>query len=204
MLIKLIPFNYILIFIGLFFQLNSALGNSIQSNDSLSSIGQKLYLSLTDALKEPLKVYKLCLGGQSLGTIPPDIELLKNLLELNVTQNSLTTLPNGFSSLKNLIELNLSSNDLKVLPTGFENLVLLEKLDISGNPQLIHSRTVEVIARMKQLQILNLGSNDLTELPQNISKLTFLRELYLEGNTFSESEKNNIKSSLPSTKIFFD
>src|ERR1035437_8048929 len=60
----------------------------------INSYGQKskTYYSLTDALKNPLKVYTLNLNHSELLTLPEDIGKLINLKTLSLTTNQLMNL----------------------------------------------------------------------------------------------------------------
>lgn len=133
------------------------------------------YSSLEEALKEPLKVYKLRL--HNLTSLPKEIGELKNLQYLNLEINSLTSLPKEIGELKNLQVLNLHYNSLTSLPKEIGNL--------------------------KDLEGLYLSIGNLTSLPREIKNLKKLQNLNLGGNPISDAEQENIKKLLPNCKITF-
>jgi len=85
---------------------------------------------------------------------------LRNLRQLDLSNNELTELPRRISKLKKLQYLNLGQNNLTALPDEICNLTNLSHLYLSNN--------------------------ELTKLPEKIGKLKKLKSLLLSGNVFSE------------------
>jgi Leucine-rich repeat (LRR) protein len=92
------------------------------------------FIYLKDALQTPLKVYKLNLSFNRLGTFPKEIGELKNLQELHSSSNQFSTLPKEIGELKNLRKLYLNENRLSTLPKEIGELKNLQSLDLKKNP----------------------------------------------------------------------
>jgi Leucine-rich repeat (LRR) protein len=65
--------------------------------------------------------------------IPASINLLKNLINLNLSCNNLTDLPDTISELTNLETLDLSWNDFKIVPDILNDLKLIGKINFQNN-----------------------------------------------------------------------
>ena len=127
-------------------------------SDDISSIklaDKKLYMTFEEAFESPDSVYKLCQGGQNLNSLPEMISILKNLVELNLSQNNLIELPEEICDLKNLRDLNLSANYLKHLPENFVKLNKLIRLDLSVNTDLDWEQTFELLENFSKHFIAN-------------------------------------------------
>src|SRR5438046_1177608 len=84
-----------------------------------------IYRSLSVALANPEKVYKLNLSHHKLKIIPPDIFKLKNLRELDLSHNKIDSVPPEIGTLTALKRLNLSSNNIVQLPDEIGKLTAL-------------------------------------------------------------------------------
>ena len=94
--------------------------------DTASLVKKQVFRSLEEALKTPMKVYRLDLKGKDLSELSKEIAELKNLQILDVSSNILTTLPKEIGGLENLQELNLSGNKLTALPSEIGELKKLK------------------------------------------------------------------------------
>ena len=145
------------------------------------------YTSLTEALRQPERVYKLNLRAQGLTTVSRAILHLKNLQGLDLGYNPISYLLDEITQLPNLQSLNLSCCGLTELPETLMNLLPLQELDLRGgmdcefknspSPQML-----AVIGRLKNLQKLYLGFLELEQFPRELSELSNLQELYLDFN----------------------
>ncbi|KAK9224600.1 hypothetical protein WN943_009635 [Citrus x changshan-huyou] len=97
-----------------------------------------------------------------IGTIPPEIGNLKNLIELNVGSNSLIgPIPSALGSLTNLSNLDLSSNKLSgKIPPEIAGMKNLTWLDLSNNN--IKGSIPGEITELSRLDYLDLSSNKLS------------------------------------------
>ena len=153
-----------------------------------------------------------------IGTIPPVLGNLTNLVKLNLDDNKLTgTIPPELGKLTNLMMLNLDENSLEgPIPPELGKLINLTALHIEGNeltghipPELgqltnlkelllFHNQLGGPIppslGNLINLENLILHNNKLTGvIPGTLSKLTKLVGLTLQGNEVTEVEHGTIK-----------
>ena len=99
--------------------------------------------------------------GNSLTTLPPEIKNLSNLERLHVIGSDLTSLPPEVGELRNLISLQLMANQLSELPAEIEQLEKLRWVDLSDNP--IGDATLQQLQSLGQLERLNVRQTNVTE-----------------------------------------
>ena len=157
--------------------------------------------SLTEALKNPEKVYRLDLSKQKLRNLPSSLFTLYNLQELNLGKNKLQSIPPEIGNLTNLQKLDVSRNNLSELPSTIGNLTNLTEL--IANKNYIYKLPPE-IGNLVNLEKLDLWSNIIDTFPTEISKLKDnLKELDLRVVLINEEKQQVIADLLPDTKIFF-
>ncbi|KAG7367514.1 leucine rich repeat LRR-containing protein [Nitzschia inconspicua] len=118
-----------------------------------------------------------------IGSIPPEIKLLKNLQTLSLPGNLLGgRLPAALAESKELLELNVSRNSLTgSLPEQFGSLDLLRTLDVSQNS--LTGTVPTTLGQMINLEVLNLCANDFSgSIPSQIGSLSFLQSLNVGEN----------------------
>jgi len=135
----------------------------------------KWYYSITEAMREPEKVYKLSLSGQKYKELPPGLDRFSNLQVLNLSNNKLKTIPVDVSRLQNLEVLMLRKNRINHLP--------------------------EEIKNMNSLTTIYLSRNRLVEVPAWIGGLSKLRTLDLSLNNLTNYEIELVRHRLPRCKI---
>jgi len=94
----------------------------------------------------------------------------------------LTSVPASVFKLKNLEELNLSNNAITHIPDGISNLLCLKRLDISCNSLV---SITPRISSCTSLEYLNLSNNQLTTLPSSLCLLKKLRSVLAHGNNLN-------------------
>lgn len=162
---------------------------------------QPVYTSISEALKNPLKVYRLDLSKQKLHTIPKEVFVLYNLQELNLAKNKIQSIPQEISSLVNLQKLNVSRNDLVELPATIGFLTNLTELVANQND--IYKLPKE-IGNLTNLEKLDLWSTAIDVFPEEISKLKeTLKTLDLRVVLINENKQKVIVGLLPTTNIYF-
>lgn len=174
--------------------------NTIQEQEIMSLTelqNEKVYRNLDSLPKNLELVYRVNLSENNLKTIPEIIFKLRNLQELNVSENYLSEL-NRLEELKNLQILNIGWNDFKTFPNEITKLKKLKKLDIWWNeirtfPKSFYENNVNIeelnltsmsqfdftnnlskIHRFKNLRLLNLGNNPIKKLNIEFNKLSNL------------------------------
>ncbi|XP_022757514.1 plant intracellular Ras-group-related LRR protein 5-like [Durio zibethinus] len=111
--------------------------------------------------------------------LPVSIGKLKDVSELDLSENRIMALPPSLGGLQALTKLDLHSNQLINLPDSVEELVNLIELDLHAN----RLRSLPAsFGNLTNLMNLDLSSNEFTHLPDNIGNLTSLKRLYVETN----------------------
>lgn len=143
--------------------------------DAYQLRSSKWYYSITEANREPEKVYKLSLSKQKYKELPPGLDRFSNLQVLNLSNNKLKTIPASIGRLQNLQILMLSKNKINHLP--------------------------EEIKDMKSLTTIYLSQNRLVEVPAWVGGLSKLRHLDLTLNNLTNYEIELVRQRLPRCKI---
>lgn len=158
-----------------------------------------IYRSLSAALANPERVYRLNLSHHRLKNFPADILKLTNLRDLDLSKNKLDSIPNEIGTLTNLERLNLSNNNLVQLPDEIGNLSSLTYLGLNRN--VIESLPV-TIGNLEKLEVLELWDNELTTVPDAIMKCKNLKVLELRGILFYDEEHERLDTLLPDVKVY--
>ncbi|OMO77260.1 hypothetical protein CCACVL1_15137 [Corchorus capsularis] len=124
-------------------------------------------------------VSELDLSENRIMSLPPSIGGLRSLTKLDLHSNQLINLPDSVGELVNLIELDLHANRFKSLPASFGNLTNLMNLDLSSNE---FTHLPDTIGHLTSLKRLIVETNELEELPYTIANCTSLLELRLDFN----------------------
>lgn len=147
---------------------------------------KKVYTVLAEALKEPLKVYRLDLSNLPIDSFPIDLSKFKNLQCLYLNYDHLEFIPREIADLQNLRVLQLSGADFKTLPPEFSQLKNLEEIYLNVNKKMDLTQSVNVLSTLPKLHVLHLENDGITSLPSNFNMLTHLEKLYLNDNKLSE------------------
>lgn len=106
-----------------------------------------------------------------------------NLKQLSVWKGNLKILPKSFGEMKQLSNLDLSNNQLTQLPESFGKLSKLDWLSLQYNEL---NQFPEEICQLQQLKGLHLHHNQLSEIPAGIKQLSKLHTLGLSYNQFKK------------------
>lgn len=157
---------------------------------------KKVYTDFNQALKEPLKVYRLNLNNMSIDSFPIDLSKFKNLEYLCLNSDQIEFIPREIEHLQKLRSLQLVGNDFKTLPPEFSELKNLEEIYFNVNKKMDFTQSVKVLSTMPKLTILHLDNDGLVALPDNLSTLTHLERLYLNDNKLTDVPKeiNGLKN----------
>lgn len=118
------------------------------------------FYSMTEAMRDPSKVYKLSLTRQKLKRLPMDVIMrFPNLQVLNVSQNKIKEIPDEITRLKNLQILILHHNKLRNMPAGMRDLNELRELYLGYNKFIQMPAWVGGLGKLRRL---DLTSNQLT------------------------------------------
>nr|CAB3246483.1 protein flightless-1 homolog [Phallusia mammillata] len=100
-------------------------------------------------------------------------------LRLRNTQRCVTNFPTNLDNLKFLCDVDLSDNELTRVPESLYSLSTLERLNLSHNQIQELSLIIDTWTKM---QTLNLSNNQLTSLPTSLCKLQSLQRLFINDN----------------------
>lgn len=160
--------------------------------------------SLTEALKDPLRVAHLDLSNQGLTAVPAEVNQLIHLQTLDLSENLISELQ-LFAQFNELHYLNLNGNigldpwkldqigkafpeivrlelarcKLPLIPTGLDELPHLTILDLSGNDLVFLPEELE---KLSQLSVLDLSDNQLSDVSYVLGTLWNLSRLDVSGN----------------------
>ncbi|XP_010933500.1 plant intracellular Ras-group-related LRR protein 5 isoform X2 [Elaeis guineensis] len=124
-------------------------------------------------------ITELDLSENRIMALPSTIGSLRFLTKLDIHSNQVINLPDSFGELSSLVDLDLHANQLKSLPALFGNLTSLANLDLSSNRLSV---LPETFGNLTKLRRLNVETNELEELPYTIGSCTSLVELRLDFN----------------------
>ncbi len=139
----------------------------------------KVYTSLSEAWKDPSKVYVLALDKKGLTSIPREIFYMSHLEELYLEKNSIVKIPKDIGQLKNLKILDLDQNKIDSVPSEIGLLTELLELDLDQNDLVYLPVEIGLLKRLKNL---DLHQNKLTSLPKEIGLLDSLTDLKIFNN----------------------
>ncbi|MEM9919035.1 MAG: leucine-rich repeat domain-containing protein [Bacteroidota bacterium] len=142
----------------------------------------------------------LNLSNNSIRELPPEIGDMYNLQFINLNYNQLKNLPEELVKLKDLNSLHLEDNNLAEIPSWFNRLEEIKSLNLHSNS--LYKNPIPASA-LVNLQSLDLSDNQLKKLPKDIAKLKNLKVLKVLSNSFSEEEKERLKTQIPWCQIEF-
>jgi Leucine-rich repeat (LRR) protein len=165
--------------------------------NSIEKLTQLKELILTNNLgnKNPKKKF-----GLSLENSYYDYIANLDLHVLRVDFNQLNFIPAIIFNMKNLIELNLSNNNIVDIPKEIKFLTKLQNLNFKSNRIIIIPK---LIGKLTNLSTLNLYKNKIKELPDEFKLLTNLTQLNLGRNSidFRTKKIDIFKFLSPLTKL---
>jgi len=169
--------------------------------DSANLSIQKEYISITKALENPDKVYKLNLRKQKLDSIPSAVFELKNLQILVLSKNKLTELPNAIGNLIHLQIFDISANKIETIPSEIGNLTHLKELILNRNNI---NKLPSEFSNLYNLEYLDLWSNEIFQFPVEITKLAkSLKIIDMRVIAMNLDDQEKIRELLPYTTILF-
>jgi Leucine-rich repeat (LRR) protein len=126
----------------------------------------------------------IVLSFNHLTTIPKEIGLLKDLVDLQFAENDIRShlIHPALGSLKNLEVLSFYKNDLDSLPPFLFELKNLKELDLYFN-QI--EKIPEALGNLQQLKKLYVAHNRFFSIPESIGNLKSLEEFYIHHNRVS-------------------
>ena len=124
-------------------------------------------------------IVTLRLVSCSLGELPSSIGEMRQLTDLDVSNNKLKTLPREIGEMRDLTRLHVGFNSIEALPDSIGQLAKLERLLVYYNKL---SGLPESIGHLVNLTDLLAHGNHISSLPRTIGNLASLKRLLLIGN----------------------
>lgn len=177
------------------------------SNSNLTEFPLDLLLPCKDSIKF------INLGGNSLSTLPDEIQLFKNLRILFFADNKFRSIPKALGSISSLYMLSfknnlledvpeeslspslhwliLTNNQIKKLPSSIGKLKFLRKFLLSGN-QL--DSLPEEMSGCTDLELIRLSVNKLQSLPSWLLRLPKLSWIAFSSNNFPQVSSSSVSS----------
>ncbi|VDP04031.1 unnamed protein product [Heligmosomoides polygyrus] len=146
------------------------------SNNPLHHFQLKQLPSMTS-----LRVLHMRNTNRTLDNIPPSLDDLENLRDVDLAENNLPAIPEALFKLKSLRKLDVSSNKMEKITIPEGSWEMLETLNISDNGM---TALPDGLVRLTRLQRLYASDNRLTfeGIPSGIGKLVQLLVLHLTRN----------------------
>ncbi|KAF8356657.1 fli-1 [Pristionchus pacificus] len=169
------------------------------SNNPLHHFQLKQLPSMT-----ALRVLHMRNTNRTLDNIPPTMDDLENLTDVDFAENNLPSVPDALYKLKSLrkldlsankiskidlpegsweslVTLNISTNCLKALPENLVRMTMLQRLYASNN-KLTFEGIPSGIGKLVQLTVLHLSYNQLELVPEGLSRCVKLQRVRLDHN----------------------
>ncbi|KAI8435639.1 hypothetical protein MSG28_003904 [Choristoneura fumiferana] len=130
-------------------------------------------------------IESLNLANTHIYNMAPEINMFKNLIQIDFSHNNLNGIPNEFCELENLEICMLSFNNLLYLPDNFVKLKKLSILCLDVNELCMIPQNIN---DLESLKTLDLYDNNLYEFPEGIKNIP---EIDLAQNYFEEPVDQN-------------
>ena len=154
--------------------------------------------SALEAHNEGEAVTVLNLKKQKLKTIPNEIQVFTELIELRLDKNKIENLPNWLSELTHLEILSIEKNKLEEIPSVILDLENLKELYLGDN--FITVIPIDIDA-LKNLEWLGLWSNLLRIFPSSLGDMPKLTTLDIIYNDMTFYEQTWLIELLPHINI---
>ncbi|KAK6010128.1 leucine Rich repeat-containing domain protein [Ostertagia ostertagi] len=170
------------------------------SHNNIENIPNQVFSNLIDLLFLDLSNNKLDMLPPQIRrlTMVQELKLMTSLrvLHMRNTNRTLENIPPSLDDLENLRDIDFAENNLPAIPEALFKLKNLRKLDVSGNKffflnvrVVIENLTVLKIEKItipegswEMLETLNISGNGMTSLPDGLVRLTKLQRLYASDN----------------------
>lgn len=123
------------------------------------------------------------LKSLGLKEVPEELQKLKNLRTVDLSDNKIPQLPSWFVEFNNMKNLTINNSKLASLPEEFGQLKKLEVIHLCGNAL---SSIPASFSNLSNLKSLNLSSNRLTVFPPELLVLQMLDSIDLSQNAITE------------------
>lgn len=139
--------------------------------------------SMSEALKQPEKVYKLRLRNSKTSILSPEIGKLVNLRILDISGSRIKNIPSEIENCVYLKSIIANASQLSEIPKSIGNLKRLRNLNFA---YCKIKELLEEFGKLESLWSLSLGSNQLSALPESISNLKNVQMSSIDKNNFNE------------------
>ena len=139
--------------------------------------------SMSEALKQPEKIYELSLRNSRTSVLSPEIGQLINLRVLDISGSRIKKIPSEIEQCIYLKSIIANASHLSEIPSSIGNLKKLRDVNFA---YCKIKKLPEEFGKLESLWSLSLGSNQLSSLPESISNLKNVQMFSIDKNNFDE------------------
>ena len=148
-------------------------------------------LSAVEDHKKGLQEIWLC--NHTITKISHEIQLIRNLKVVALTNNSIESFPKEICGLKYLERLLLGRNKITTLPPEITALQRLRELRLNDNQLQLFPVDLTMIPSIRRLSLAN---NAITTLPPEIRRFVNIHDLDMDGNSIGPTLAEPVQKSL--------
>jgi len=167
------------------------------TNLTLLNLSENICTHVPENIKNLTKLTNLYL---SINIIPINIKYLRDLKDIDLTNNKIEIIPHELFTLTNIVGIYFSNNNIREIPDGIGNLHLLEYCFLNNNK--LKSIPISII-NCNNLHIFTYDNNEIEYVPPQIVRFlnrlanTFEIQVYNDGqNIHNHSIQQSINTSI--------
>lgn len=146
---------------------------------NIEKMNDDFYIEMISMAKKLKSVTKIVERKKKVVRFRKLISKMKNLEQIDVSNNLISQIPNEIEDLKRLKNLCLDSNEISSVNQSLSKLTMLEHLSVSNN--YIYTLP-NIFSNLRSMISADFSSNYISEFPESLLKMNKLSELSLSDN----------------------